>query len=131
MTNIAKAINSYLKSKDSEEAAFKKIFNDMFPDDDFEGLISRHEPGQANVVEYIDGSSEGTVSLGYYCRMTDAVVCREVLTKVINILDNAKITDKDGLIVDVTAVTTPQFTGTDDKERSIYSCSINADYIRN
>ena len=63
--------------------------------------------------------------------MTNAKECREVLTKVVDILDDAEITDTDGLVVTVTSVTSPQFTGTDDKERSIYTCSVNVDYYRN
>ena len=131
MQYIVKAINSYLKEKDSEEEAFTTIYNDLFPDESFEGLISRHEAGQANVRTYIDGSSEGSVSVSYYARYSDAAECREILTKIINILDDAEIvSEDDSLTVSVSAVNTPQFISTDDKGFSIYMITINADFER-
>lgn len=130
MTNIAKAINNYLKTKDADESAFEVIYNDMFPDDDFEGLVSRHETGNANEITYIDGSSEGRISIAYYCRFEDAKKCREILTKVIDILDDAEITDTDNLELSVSAATTPQFIATDDKGHSIYTCNVNVDYFK-
>lgn len=125
MTNLAKTLNKEIKAN----IEGLKIYNDLFPKPEVEGVISIHDPTARKNIEFIDGTSEYQLNISYTARYKDAKQCREVLTSILDLLDNKKLIDnEDGLIIKINAVSNAQFIGTDDKLNSIYTCSFNATY---
>jgi len=125
MTNILKTINSYIKANINGLT----IYNDLFPNDTTEGLISIHDPATRKVAEYIDGSTECQINVSYTARYANAATARSKLDAILNLLDRRKLTDTtDGLELKLNTVANVQFIGTDDKNNSIYTCSLNVEY---
>lgn len=129
MTNITKTINNYLL--DNITTDFDQIFNDLFPTTDGDCLISRHDPSSARETEYIDGSAVGNVMISYYMRSDSAESCRSVLTSIVDGLDGLNLDDTDdGINLNLTVQTLPQFVSVDDKENVIYTITVSVKYKR-
>lgn len=129
MVNLTRLLNEYLLENDVVE--YETIFNDVFPDDQGDALISRYDPSRANEKEFIDGSAVGNVSLAYMCRSDDAEKCRRDLNAIINAVDGLSCTDStNGTVYNFKAVTLPSFVTVDEKNQSVYSCDISVDYNR-
>lgn len=125
MTNITKTINTYIKGI----IANVTIYNDLFPDDEVEGLISIHDPTTRILAEYVDGTKELQLNISYTARYNNAATCRSTLDTLLNALDGLKLEDTtDGLQLQISLGANVQFIGTDDKKRSIYTCSISVVY---
>lgn len=129
MTNITSNLNDYLiKNVFGEEVDV--IYNDLFPSDEGDCLISRYEPGTAKETEFIDGSAEGSVSIGYYMRSTDGEKARSYCDIIIEAVDGLSYKDEKGTETRFEAITTPSFVSEDDKHQVVYTCTINAKYNR-
>ena len=126
MTALSEVINNYIIEKLELEEA---IYNDVFPTSEGDCVISRFEPSQAKTKEFIDGSSTGECNLGYFVRSSNAASSRDILTSIINCVDNLHLR-LDGLSIDVEAVSLPQFVGVDDKNQTIYTATVKAEYLR-
>lgn len=125
MTNLTKTLNNYIK----QNITGVVIYNDLFPKAELEGVISVHDPATKKVNEFIDGSTESQVNISYTARYAKAEKAREVLTKILDLLDGARLVDTaDGLRIKARAVANVQFIGVDDKNNSIYTSSVNATY---
>lgn len=129
MVNTTKILNDFLI--ENGVVSFDTIFNDVFPEDQGECLISRYDPSRANETEFIDGSAIGYVALSYYCRSNDAEKCRKELNAICGMVDNLRLFDTtDGTEYRFKAVSLPSFVSVDDKEQTIYVCDIAADFDR-
>lgn len=128
--NIAEILNNFLL-EGVLKGKVTDIFNDLFPTEDGECLISRHDPSTANETEFIDGSAIGSVSLSYYMRSKNGKVCREILNKICDTVDNLVLKDIDGNEIRINSVTLPSFISEDDKHLVVYSVTIEAEYNRN
>lgn len=129
MMNITKTLNEYLLENvltDYEDI----IYNDIFPTEEGECLISRHDPSQAKETEYLDGSAKGSWSIAYYFRSANPEGCRNLLLSIANGLDNIQLIDTDGTEIEVEAKTLPAFVSVDDKNSAIYTVEITARYLR-
>ena len=128
MTNIAKTINDYLK----ENIPGIKTSFDLFPDDKFEGVIIVHDPSTKKSQRFIDGSSINQINLSFTGRFKNASNCREILTNVLDLLDNKKLMDtSDSIELKISDGANVQFIGCDDKGSAIYTCSVNVEYWEN
>lgn len=127
MTNLIKTVNKYIKDNTEDIV----IYNDLFPKDDIEGVISIHDPASRKTEEYIDGTAEYQTNISYTARYKDAKKSRKILTDILDLLDGAKLIDNaDGLKIKLFAVSNVQFVGADDKNASFYTCSISAIYTK-
>lgn len=127
MTNLIKTVNSYIK--DNIENIV--IYNDLFPKSDIEGVISIHDPASRKTADFIDGSAEFQTNISYTARFKDAKKSRKILTNILDLLDGAKLADTtDRIKIKLSAVSNVQFVGADDKNASIYTCSLNAIYTK-
>lgn len=125
MTNLVKTLNNYLK----QNIPNLKIENDLFSSSDTEGVISVHDPATKTTQEYIDGTSESQINISYTARFKNALTSREILTNILNLLDGLKLVDnQDGLRLKIKAVANVQFIGTDEKNNSFYTSSVNVTY---
>ena len=128
MMNITKTINDYLL--ENMTLGVDIIYNDLFLNPDGLEIMSRYEPSQAKITEYIDGSSVGSMQIAYFVRSDSANECRNILQAISDKLDNLKLTDStDEQTEYILSVTTlPNFVSVDDKENVIYTITVNADY---
>ena len=126
MMNIAEILNNHLLESLEDVDV---IYNDVFPTDEDECVISRYSPSQATEKRYIDGSAVGNVPLSYFMRSSDAEKCRKVLGEIINLTDGLEMIS-DGIEVRFEAVTLPNFVSIDDKNNAVYTCDIVARYER-
>ena len=124
MTNIAKTINDYLKSN-----LGIKVNNDLFPKADAEGVIAIHDPSERKVLEFIDGTSEYQLNISYKARYKNAAEARSKLDSILNLLEGQKLLDStDNLVLKLKTVSNVQFLGIDDKNYTIYTCSVSVEY---
>lgn len=128
MTNITKNLNEWLLNNPLK-GEFDVIYNDLFPFDDGDCLISRYEPGTANETQFIDGSSDGSVSIGYYMRSEDGERCRRIADIICDAVDGLSY-EEDGTETRFEALTTPSFVSEDEKHQVVYTCTIQAFYNR-
>lgn len=130
MTNITRNLNDYLVRNILPQEEIFVIYNDLFPFDEGDCLISRYEPGTANETTFIDGSADGSVSIGYYMRSSDGEKARRIVDTICDAVDGLSYTDDFGTETRFESVTTPSFVSEDDKHQVVYTCTINAKYNR-
>lgn len=128
MIHITEILNNFILENVITD--FEIIYNDVFPEDKCDCLISRYEPSEAKETEYIDGSAVGSVQIGYLLRSSDASKCRKVLNEIIERIDNISCKTEEGLEIRFSAVTLPNFISIDEKQQVIYSATIKAEYTR-
>ena len=125
MTNIAKTISDYIK----HNLDGLKIENDLFAKADTEGVVAIHDPSTRKVLEFIDGTSEYQLNISYKARYKNAAEARSKLDSILNLLEGQKLLDStDNLVLKLKTVSNVQFLGIDDKNYSIYTCSISVEY---
>lgn len=125
MTNIAKTISDYIKNN----LDGLTVVNDLFPDADSEGVVAIHDPSTRKVLEFIDGTSEYQLNISYKARYKNAADARSKLDAILNLLDGQKLLDStDNLVIKLSTVSNVQFLGIDDKNFTIYTCSISVEY---
>lgn len=126
MQNIAKTINKYITQNVDDLLI---IYNDQFPSDVQEGIISIHDPATRKVADYIDGSAEYFLNISYSARYENSLTARTKLDSILTLLDGLKLVDvADNLELKISTVANVQFIGTDDKNNSIYTCSVSVTY---
>lgn len=126
--NITEILNNYLLEHGLKDR-IDTIYNDIFPFDDGECLISRYEPSSAQEISFIDGTCVGSVSLSYYMRSDNAERCRQILNIICDEVDNLSCKTV-GTEIRFESVTLPNFVSEDDKHLVIYSANILAKYNR-
>lgn len=126
--NIAEILNHYILTEVLEEVDI--IYNDVFPKDDGNCIISRHDPSTARETEFIDGSVIGSQQISYYVRSEDAAYCRNILNSIIDRIENVSCKAEDGTEIRFAGVTLPTFVSVDDKNQTVYTATIKADYER-
>lgn len=125
MVNISKTINTYIKSN----IIGLTIYNDLFPKEDTEGVISIHDPSPRKVASFINGTSIFQINISYTARYSNPATARSKLDSILTLLDERKLTDTtDNLVLKISVVSNVQFVGIDDKNNSAYTCSISVEY---
>ena len=125
MKNIAKTIKDFITS----QYPTLSIFNDMFPEDNTEGIIIVHDPSARKVAEFIDGTAIFNLNISFTIRDSNPAKGREVLDGILKQIDKKIITDSaDGLKLKINVVSNVQFIGTDEKNRAIYTSSVSVEY---
>lgn len=129
MEHIAKTINKWLNETLSD---IPKIENDVFSViSGKDAVFCRYEASAAAEKRFLDGSRNGTQVLSYYYRSTNASKARANLEKIINALDTKDfipIGEKTSIYCE--AVATPQFVEIDEKNSTIYTATVNVDYLQ-
>lgn len=129
MVNLVKTISNYITSNIE---GITTIYNDMFPEDTSEGIIAIHDPSSRKVSEFIDGSCIYQINISYTARYKNSKSARSKLDSILQLLDRQKLSDStDNLTMKINTVSNVQFVGTDDKEKSIYTCSVLVEYKTN
>lgn len=127
MLNIAETVNTYLKT---EISGLPTIYNDLFPVEDGDLIVSRHDPSQSAAREFADGSRYVEASFSYYARCKKAGDAREWLEKITKQLENEQIVRQaDNVSFQSSVATLPQFVETDDKGQTIYMMSVVISYL--
>lgn len=125
MTNISAVIDDYLET----HIQGLTLYNDFFPRDDIEGVISVHEPAPRTVREFVDGSAVYSLTFAFSARYSSAAECRRVLSEILDLVDGLKLDDiTDGLRLSVKAETSPQVVSINDKGLALYTCSASVEY---
>lgn len=101
-----------------------KFYIDDIPSPDTEGVVLRHDPSQAKVRNYVDGSSLQLNSIGVYSRYTGKEESRVILKKIANALDNLQI-DNEYATFAFEVATQISYAYTDDKGRAIYTFNVS------
>lgn len=127
MTDILQTLNNYILDNVLTGSGIDTIYLDQFPAPEGDFLISRHDPSTAKTKEFIDGSSTGTLQIAYYMRSADPVICRTVLNEIIKQIDGKTLKTADA-VFQVASQTLPSFVAVDEKENSIYTAEISAEY---
>ena len=126
MQNIMSKINEYAESN---VELYSTIYQNVFPAQANDELMSRADPSTAAEVRYMDGSRVGTVNVSYYAKARDQRKARTELEKIIGILDvQTEISIDDGLLILVEAVTLPSFVSIDETGNYIFTMTIRISY---
>jgi len=126
--NISEILNDYLIDNVLADEGIEIIYNDVFPFDDGFCLISRYDPTTAKEKEFIDGSVVGSQQLSYFIRSEDAADCRRILDLITDKVDNLSCSNNDGIEIRFTCLTHCAFVSIDDKNQTIYTATLKADY---
>ena len=127
MLNIAEYVNTYLKA---QIAGLPVIYNDLFPVEAGDLVVSRHDPSQSAVREFGDGTRYVEASFSYYARCRKAGDARKWLDEITRKLENEQLVRQaDGVSFQSTVATLPQFVETDDKGQTIYMMSVIISYM--
>ncbi len=130
MIHLATTINEWVEQK----LNLPKIYNDILPEIEKDGICLRHDPSPAVDRRFIDGTRLLKWDLTYFVKCKKAEKARALLYEITNALDGAEINayDKDindYVIVTAEAQTLPQFVSKDDKGYTLYTASISCTYI--
>ncbi len=101
-----------------------KFYIDDIPSPDIEGVVLRHDPSQAKVRNYVDGTSLHLNSIGIYSRFSGKEESRVILKKISTALDNLQI-DNDNATCAFDVATQISYAYTDDKGRAIYTFNVS------
>lgn len=127
MLNITETVNNYLKTQISGLPA---IYNDLFPVETGDMLMSRHDPSQSAAREFGDGTRYVEAQFSYYARCAKAGDAREWLDKIAKELENEQLVRQaDGVSFQSEVITLPQFVETDDKGQTIYVMAVIINYL--
>ena len=128
MMNITKTLNEFLL--ENRIIDVDVIYNDLFMNPEGLEIISRHDPSQAKVKEFIDGSSVGQMQVAYYVRSANPKDCRDILQEISSALDGLRIIDieDEQYIYDCSVDTLPNFISIDDKNQSVYTIEVSISY---
>lgn len=127
MLNIANCVNTWLTS---QITGLPTIYNDIFPVETGDLIISRHDPSQSASREFGDGTRMVDAALAYYARCSKAEDARKWLEEILNKLDNQQlIRAADNVSFQAEGVSLPQFVEVDDKGQSIYMMAVIISYV--
>lgn len=93
-----------------------------------EALMIRGDPSQATVVEYIDGSTNGTQSVSFYARSKNPATALAALDDIRVLLDQPEITLTNALCIKVYPRTLPAFVSKEATGESIYTFTVDVEY---
>ena len=127
MLNITETVNTYLKT---EISGLPTIYNDIFPVETGDLIISRHDPSQSAVREFGDGTRYVEAQFSYYARCQKAGDAREWLEKIAKQLENEQLVRQaDNVSFQSSVATLPQFIEVDDKGHTIYMMSLIISFL--
>lgn len=127
MLQIAEYVNTYLKA---EIEGLPTIYNDLFPVETGDLIISRHDPSQSAAREYMDGTRYVEAPFSYYARCQKAGDARRWLEEITKTLENEQLVRQaDGVSFQSSVATLPQFIEVDDKGQTIYMMTVNISYV--
>lgn len=126
--NITDILNHFLLNEVLKEIDI--IYNDVFPNDEGNCIISRYDPSTAREKEFIDGSAVGSQQISYFVRSKDAAYCRNILSLITDKVENLSCNNEDGVEIRFQSLTLATFVSTDDKDQVIYTATVKADYNR-
>ena len=127
MLQITETVNNYLKA---QITGLPAIYNDLFPEELGDLIVSRHDPSQSAAREFGDGTRYVQAQFSYYARCAKAGNAREWLDKITKELENEQLVRQTDSVSFQSEVTTlPQFVEVDDKGQTIYMMSVRINYI--
>ena len=127
MLNITETVNNYLKA---QITGLPTIYNDLFPVELGDLIVSRHDPSQSAAREFGDGTRYVLAQFSYYARCTRAGDSREWLDKITQELENEQLVRQaDGVSFQSSVTTLPQFVEVDNKGQTIYMMSVQINYL--
>ena len=127
--HITTEINDYVLAKAPHLAPV--IYEDGFPGNDPDELMSRVEPGTAKESRYLSGTRVGSFTLAYYGKGRDIQAVRGVLDAIVGILDwGAYVTFGAAKRVKIEPVTETTFVSRTDRGESVYSATFRVEYYR-
>jgi len=125
--NIADCVNTWLAKQDKTLPA---IYNDVFPVEAGDLIISRHDPSQSSARDFGDGTRMVEAHFSYYARAANAANARMWLEAILNLLDNAQLVRmSDGVTFQGEGGSLPQFVQVDDKGQTIYVMAVMITYM--
>ena len=123
MLQIAEYVNTYLKA---EIEGLPTIYNDIYPVETGDLIVSRHDPAQSAVREFGDGTRY--VEAPFSCQK--AGDARKWLEEITKALENEQLVRQaDGVSFQSAVATLPQFIEVDDKGQTIYMVTVNISYM--
>lgn len=127
MLQIAELVNTYLTN---EITGLPAIYNDLFPTELGNLIMSRHDPSQSAVRDFGDGTRYVEANFAYYARSKNAGNARAWLEEITAELENEQLVrQSDGVSFQTAVTTLPQFVEVDDKGQSIYMMSVVVSYL--
>lgn len=127
MLNSSQLLNDYLAEQIED---LPTVYNDLFPEANGDSVICRYDPSQAVEKRFCDGSRNVKQQFSYYARSTDATKARKYLDEIINVLDTKDlIRVSDNFLVQCEAITLPQFISVDDNNNTIYTATVEIEYV--
>lgn len=127
MLNIANTVNTWLKE---QIEGLPPVYNDMFPAETGDMIVSRHDPSQSAAREFADGTRLVEAAFSYYARCSNAANARKWLETILNLLDNEQLVRaSDGVSFQAEGVSLPQFVEVDDKGQTIYVMAVVISYM--
>lgn len=127
MLQIAELINTYLKT---QITGLPAIYNDIFPVETGDLIVSRHDPSQSAYRSFGDGTRYVEANFAYYARCKKAQDAREWLEKITAELENEQIVRvADDVSFQSSVTTLPQFVEVTEKGQTIYMMSVVISYM--
>ena len=127
MLNIANTVNTWLSS---QITGLPTVYNDIFPAETGDLIVSRHDPSQSAEREFGDGTRLVEAALSYYARCSNASDARMWLETILNLLDNEQLVRAaDGVTFSAEGVSLPQFVEEDDKGQTVYVMAVKISYM--
>mgnify|MGYP003308011343 CR=1 FL=1 len=125
--NVSNIINTHIETALSIPFT---IYNDVLPDTAADAACLRYDPAPAAEKRYTDGTRLLKWNLTYYIRNKKRDKAREWAGKITEYLDGREITDATtGVKISIEAQTLPQFISVDEKNNTLYSAAIIAEYL--
>lgn len=121
--SIASDLRTYILANSSIVSILEDSFGTVVP-----ALMMRSDPSTANVVEFIDGSYQGTQQITFYARDKNPATAQSQLAAVRTCVDKKEIALTSLQSVRVQSVSTVSFVSKEDTGESIYSTTVIVDF---
>lgn len=121
--SIASDLRTYILAHSSITSILEDSFGTVVP-----ALMMRSDPSAANVVEFIDGSYQGTQQITFYSRDKNPATAQSQLAAVRTCVDKKEIALTSLQSVRVQSVSGVSFVSKEDTGESIYSTTVIVDF---
>lgn len=91
-------------------------------------LMVRGDPSQANVIEFVDGSYQGSQQLSFYAKSKEPATAQAQLESIQAALDKKEIALTGLQVIRVRSVSTVSFVAKEDTGESIYTFTAAVEY---
>ena len=124
--NIIQEVNAYLLTKITP---YSTIYEEAFPSDAGEEIMSRNDPSQAAGTRYMDASRIGIAQFSYYAKSMVPDTARLQLEAIITALDFEELTPiTGGTAIRLEVATTPAFVEKRESGVFIFVSSFRLEY---